>query len=265
MREPVEEQRAVRQAGERVVEGLAHCLDSVGVRERQARVLCEGGEQAPLAVAEGWSHHRHERARGHTVDVHGRARREIAWAEVSSGHDRPLQVEFVVEHKRYRPAPEQRARAPAHRRQDVGQRRAVRDRLLDTQQHLQHLRALALAAQHANHAQREAEAARHPEQQIALLRGKLVADAGDEEAPALAGVRRRRPMADAGQRRGPPSPCRSGSRTGSRRGPGWRRIRTPHRARRRSRPHRSQRRTPPPRARPRRESPGCDAHGGPPP
>ena len=52
MLEAVEEQRAVGQPGEGVVEGLLHGLDGARVGEREARVLGEGVEHAELGVVE---------------------------------------------------------------------------------------------------------------------------------------------------------------------------------------------------------------------
>ena len=48
----VEEERAVGQPGERVVEGLLHGLDGARVGQREARVLGEGVEHAELGVVE---------------------------------------------------------------------------------------------------------------------------------------------------------------------------------------------------------------------
>ena len=50
--EAVEEERAVGQPGQRVVEGLLHGLDGARVGEREARVLGEGVEHAELGVVE---------------------------------------------------------------------------------------------------------------------------------------------------------------------------------------------------------------------
>jgi hypothetical protein len=65
----VEEERAVGQPGEGVVEGLLHGLDGARVGQREARVLGEGVEHPELGVVEAARGDGDERAGAGAVDV----------------------------------------------------------------------------------------------------------------------------------------------------------------------------------------------------
>ena len=108
----VQEERAVGQPGEGVVEGLLHRLHRARIAEGEARVLGEGVEHAELGVVEGGARgrHRDERTGAGAVDV-----------------DRRRQGRLVAR-SRCRPAPprwrRRQARIPTTRRRRWSRRRS---------------------------------------------------------------------------------------------------------------------------------------------
>ena len=164
--EAVEEERAVGQPGQRVVEGLLHGLDGARVGQREARVLGEGVEHAELGVVE---------AAPDAIATSAPARAPLMWTEAASAPSalgvlavRAAAVATMASSvsERSPPAvvaatigrsgssgssrtsatgqPPSRPLAPdVIAAEHLGQRLAVRDRALDVEQDLEQAVALA--------------------------------------------------------------------------------------------------------------------------